>query len=174
MADSVWNAGKYLRSNTRTFAITYLRIYNIIISATFVDSSTNADVLRSVQHITTDNKAKHVCLTAVQLNTESDAHVSHIHKWHSMHKKVGYVTNLIYIYKTGITISLHVTEAYRENRGEWSTWRPSRFNPGKNPGTHCSIGWVGATCGLNGFWKRQNLFPTRIRSPDRPARTKSL
>ena len=45
--------------------------------------------------------------------------------------------------------------------GGWSTPRPGRFTPGKDP---VPIVWNGA----------ENLVPTGIRSPDRPARSESL
>jgi len=37
--------------------------------------------------------------------------------------------------------------------------------------THCIGGWVGPRAGLDGV---ENLAPTGIRSPDRPARNDSL
>ena len=41
----------------------------------------------------------------------------------------------------------------------------------ERPGTHCIGGWVGPTA----FWTgAENLAPSRIRSPDRPARSQSL
>jgi hypothetical protein len=43
--------------------------------------------------------------------------------------------------------------------------------PLERPGTHCIGGWVGPRDGLDGS---ENLAPTRIRSPDRPARSESL
>jgi hypothetical protein len=39
------------------------------------------------------------------------------------------------------------------------------------PSTHCIRGWMGPSAGLNGCGKSH---PTRIRSPDRPARIQSL
>jgi hypothetical protein len=39
------------------------------------------------------------------------------------------------------------------------------------PSTHCIRGWMGPSAGLNGCGKSH---PTRIRSPDRPARSQSL
>jgi hypothetical protein len=49
--------------------------------------------------------------------------------------------------------------------------RPGRFTPGNRPGIHCVGGWVGPKAGL------KNLappHPTRIRPPDRVARSESL
>jgi len=43
--------------------------------------------------------------------------------------------------------------------------------PRKRPGTHFLGGWVGPRAGLDGSRKSR---PTGIRSPDRPARCKSL
>ena len=37
--------------------------------------------------------------------------------------------------------------------GRWSTPRPGRFTPGKDPGTHCTGGWVGPRAGLDGCGK---------------------
>ena len=55
--------------------------------------------------------------------------------------------------------------------GRWSTPRPGRYTPGKDPvlivqevGQAPGPVWTGA----------ENLAPTRIRSPDRPARSESL
>jgi hypothetical protein len=49
--------------------------------------------------------------------------------------------------------------------GWWSTPRPGRFTPGKDP-----VPIVGGP-----FWTgAENLAPTGIRSPDSPARSKSL
>ena len=55
--------------------------------------------------------------------------------------------------------------------GGWSTPRPGRFTPGKDPvpivqeaGWAPGPVWTGA----------ENLAPARIRSPDRPARSESL
>ena len=42
--------------------------------------------------------------------------------------------------------------------------RPGRFTPGKDPGTHCTVGWVGPGPVWTGA---ENLAPTGIRSPDR-------
>jgi hypothetical protein len=44
--------------------------------------------------------------------------------------------------------------------------------PRERPGTHCTGGWVGPTAGLDRWGKYRP--PTGIRSPDRPARSKSL
>jgi hypothetical protein len=43
--------------------------------------------------------------------------------------------------------------------------------PQERPGTHCMGDWVGPRAGLDGT---ENLTTTRIRSTDRPARSKSL
>jgi hypothetical protein len=50
-----------------------------------------------------------------------------------------------------------------------STPRP--LYPRKRPVTHCIGGWVGPRAGMDGCGKS---YPTRIRSPDRPARSESL
>ena len=43
--------------------------------------------------------------------------------------------------------------------------------PPERAGTHCIGGWVGPRGGLEGV---ENLAPTGIRSPDRPARSELL
>jgi hypothetical protein len=48
---------------------------------------------------------------------------------------------------------------------------PTALLSGKRPGTHCIGGWVGPRAGLDAT---ENLTPTGIRSPDRPARSESL
>ena len=57
--------------------------------------------------------------------------------------------------------------------GEGSASRPGRSLPplGERPSTHCTGGWVGPRAGWIGA---ENLAPTGIRSPDRPARSQSL
>jgi len=52
--------------------------------------------------------------------------------------------------------------------GGWSTPRPGRFTPGKDPvPTVSEAGWVSEP-----VWTvAENLAPTAIRSPDRPARS---
>ena len=50
------------------------------------------------------------------------------------------------------------------------TLRP--FYPRNKPGTYCLGGWVGLRTGLDGCGKSR--LPTGIRSPDRPARSRSL
>jgi hypothetical protein len=52
----------------------------------------------------------------------------------------------------------------------WLTPRPGQFTPEKRPGTHFTGGLVGPRAGLKGV---ENLAPTGIWSPDRPARSKS-
>ena len=48
---------------------------------------------------------------------------------------------------------------------------PRSLYPRERPDTHCTGGWVG----LGPVWTgAKNLAPTGIRSPDRPARNKSL
>jgi hypothetical protein len=48
---------------------------------------------------------------------------------------------------------------------------PAAFYSRERPGTYCTGGWVGPRAG----WTRaENLAPTGIRSPDRPARSESL
>jgi len=60
---------------------------------------------------------------------------------------------------------------YLLDAGGWSTPRPGRFTPGKDPSTHCVGGWGAPEL----VWKgAENLAPTGIRSPDRPACTESL
>jgi hypothetical protein len=53
----------------------------------------------------------------------------------------------------------------------WSTPRPGRFNPGKDAvPTVLEVGWAPGP-----VWTgTENLAPTRIRLPDRPARSESL
>ena len=51
---------------------------------------------------------------------------------------------------------------------------PAAVRQGKRPGTRCIGGWVGARAGLDGFGKSRPRPPNGIRSPDRPARSKSL
>ena len=55
--------------------------------------------------------------------------------------------------------------------GEWSTPRPGRFTPGKDPVPIVQeAGWS-----LGPVWTdAENLAPTGIRSPDRPSRSQSL
>ena len=48
---------------------------------------------------------------------------------------------------------------------------PAAPYPRERPGTHCTGGWVGLRAGLDRCGKS---CPTRIRSPDRPARRQSL
>ena len=50
-----------------------------------------------------------------------------------------------------------------------ATLRP--LYPRERPVTHCIGGWVGLRAGLA---RAENLSPTGIRSPDRPARNESL
>jgi hypothetical protein len=52
--------------------------------------------------------------------------------------------------------------------GEWSAARPGRTLPPERPGTDCAGGWMGPRAGLD---RRGKSRPTRIRSPDRPARS---
>jgi hypothetical protein len=55
--------------------------------------------------------------------------------------------------------------------GGWSTPRPDRFTPGKDPvPTVQEAGWAPGPDGTGA----ENLAPTRIRSPDRLARSESL
>jgi hypothetical protein len=48
---------------------------------------------------------------------------------------------------------------------------PVALSPGKRPGTHCIGGWVAPGPVST---DAENLAPTGIRSPDRPARSQSL
>jgi hypothetical protein len=48
---------------------------------------------------------------------------------------------------------------------------PAALPPGQRPGTHCVGGWVGPRA----VWTAaEDLAPTRIQSPNRPARSESL
>ena len=52
----------------------------------------------------------------------------------------------------------------------WVAARPGRFTPGQNvAGTNPTEGWVGPRVGLDILKNRQDSFPGRIRTPDRPA-----
>ena len=52
--------------------------------------------------------------------------------------------------------------------------RPRPLYPaGKEPGIHCTGGWLGPRAGLEGCGKSAPA-PTGIRPPDRPARSESL
>ena len=48
---------------------------------------------------------------------------------------------------------------------------PAASSSGKGPGTHFTESWVGPRGSLDGC---ENIAPTGIRSPDRPARSESL
>jgi hypothetical protein len=55
--------------------------------------------------------------------------------------------------------------------GWWSTPQPGRFTPGKEPVPIVQeVGWAVGQVGTDA----ENLAPTGIRSPDRPARSESL
>ena len=55
--------------------------------------------------------------------------------------------------------------------GGWLTLRPGRFTPGKNPVPIVQeAGWAPGPVWTGG----ENLAPTGIRSPNRPARSESL
>jgi hypothetical protein len=56
--------------------------------------------------------------------------------------------------------------------GGGSASRPGRSLPPVRPGTHCTGDWVGPRAGLDRSGKSRPS--TRIRSPDRPARSQSL
>jgi hypothetical protein len=49
---------------------------------------------------------------------------------------------------------------------------PDTFYPQERPGTHCTGGWVGPRAGV--WTGAENLAPTGIRSPDRPAHSQLL
>ena len=49
---------------------------------------------------------------------------------------------------------------------------PWPLYPREKPGTHCIVGWVSPRAGLDGCGEFRP--PTRIRFPDRPARSESL
>ena len=51
---------------------------------------------------------------------------------------------------------------------KWSTSRPGRFNPGKEP-TEWKAGWAALTAGLDRFWTKKISCPRRDSNPDRPA-----
>ena len=53
----------------------------------------------------------------------------------------------------------------------WVNAKPRSLYARKRPGTRCMGGWVGGRVGLDAC---RNLAHTRIRSPDRPARSESL
>jgi hypothetical protein len=55
--------------------------------------------------------------------------------------------------------------------GVWSASRPGRLYPRERPGAHFTGGWVGPGAGLD---RRGKSRRTGIRSPDLPARSKSL
>ena len=65
--------------------------------------------------------------------------------------------------------TLSITSAL--DGGGWSTPRPGRFSPGKDAvPTVDEAGWTPGT-----VWTgEENITPTGIRSPDRPARSESL
>jgi hypothetical protein len=53
--------------------------------------------------------------------------------------------------------------------GEWSASRPGCALPrGKDPGTHCTGGWVGPRAGLDTEDRGKILCPRRESNPDRP------
>jgi hypothetical protein len=46
---------------------------------------------------------------------------------------------------------------------------PAALYPrGKDPGTHCTVGWVGPRAGLDTEARGKILFPRRGSNPDRP------
>ena len=51
--------------------------------------------------------------------------------------------------------------------------RSGHFTQGERPGTHSVGGWVGPRTGTGGVGA-ENLAPTVIQSPDRPASSDSL
>jgi len=55
--------------------------------------------------------------------------------------------------------------------GEWLTLPPGRFTPGKDPVPIVQEAWWAPGPVWTGA---ENLAPTGIRSPDRPARSESL
>jgi hypothetical protein len=64
------------------------------------------------------------------------------------------------------------------DEGEWSASRPAAlYLRGKDPGTHCTGGWVGLRAGLDTEVRRKILLPLpgiEPRSPGRPARSQTL
>jgi len=70
---------------------------------------------------------------------------------------------------SGIALLFSLTSALDE--GGWSTPRPGRFIPGKDPVPVVQeAGWAGGPVRTGA----ENLAPTGIRSPDRPASSESL
>jgi hypothetical protein len=69
--------------------------------------------------------------------------------------------------KCNLTLSL----TSPPDREGWPRPRPAAFLPGETPCIHCTGGWVGPRVGVDGCEKSH---PNAIRSPDRPARSKSL
>jgi hypothetical protein len=52
---------------------------------------------------------------------------------------------------------------------------PAEFYPrGKDPGTHCTEGWVGPRAGLDAEARRKILCPSRGLNPDCPDRSQTL
>jgi hypothetical protein len=49
----------------------------------------------------------------------------------------------------GVEVQLHAFLTSVIHGREWSSARPGRFTPGKNPGTHWIRGWVGSSVGLD-------------------------
>ena len=100
-------------------------------------------------------------------------------QWDAKLKGAGFV-NIIVKVKVS---PLQATKALRVGRGialpflRPRHWRwgwgvsttPRPLYPRERPGTHCTGGWVGPRAG-----RAENLDPTVIRPPDRPARSKSL
>jgi hypothetical protein len=86
--------------------------------------------------------------------------------------------------KKGKAVPLHAMEALGGERryssysfspsaldgGEWSASRPRpRFTPGeRNPGTHCTGGWVGPRTGRGTEVRGKILCPRQGSNPDRP------
>jgi hypothetical protein len=49
----------------------------------------------------------------------------------------------------GVKVELYSFSTSALGGGAWSAPRPGRFTPGKDPGTHCTGGWVGPRAGLD-------------------------
>jgi len=58
--------------------------------------------------------------------------------------------------------------------GSWSTPRPGRFIPAKEPQYTLKRGWVGPSTGLDGVENRKSLVPTEVRTPNGPAQKELL
>ena len=69
----------------------------------------------------------------------------------------------------GVTAPIHSQPDARKRWIISATFR--QLYPRERPGFHCTLGWVGLEALLDGS---ENLAKDGIRSPDRPASSKSL